>query len=354
MSDESQSASLIVPAPGEQPAYRLTQISSRAYEHPADRAATAALRTIPFMESATRKLIEQFERGFLQFMLGNSVRIGPDQLPDLWKSHLSVLHTLDMPGQYPLYITQTPVANAFTVGSKQPIVVVNSGLVTLLDETEVRFVLAHEIGHVLSDHSLFRTALMILLYTGRVARLPLFVGLPTIAMQMILLEWFRAAELSADRAGMLAVRDPVVCCRSLMNLAGGAASQQLNLEAFIKQAMEYDEWESQLDKSVRVLMEMGRSHPFPVRRVAEAMRWVQSGAYDRIVRGEYIRRDQKQDTMHDVGEGAKFYTERFQAIIKEFGGGVTDFGRNLKDWLKRNKDKDSDSQDAEQGSNDGK
>jgi Zn-dependent protease with chaperone function len=328
--------------------YRLPGISPRAYEHPADRAATAALRKIPLLDVVLRKLSEyQFERAFLQMMLANSVRIGPDQLPRIWNSYQTVLDTLDMPQQYALYISQTPVANAFTLGSKSPIIVVQSGLVSLLDENEVRFVLAHEVGHILSDHSLHRTALVILLRLGQIARLPLLVGLPTLAIELILLEWFRAAELSADRAATLAIRDPLVACRSLMNLAGGAMSQELNVDAFIRQANEYEEWESRYDKSMRFLLEIGRTHPFPVRRVSELMRWVQTGDYDRIVRGDYIRRSDQADPQQDVGEGVRFYNDRFQAIIREVGGGVQDFGRQLSDWLKRNKDKDGDDKPAE-------
>jgi len=67
--------------------YRLAGISSKAYEHPADRAATAALRKIPHLDFVIRKLFDLgLERSYRQQLLGNGIEIGPNQLPDLWTS----------------------------------------------------------------------------------------------------------------------------------------------------------------------------------------------------------------------------------------------------------------------------
>lgn len=315
--------------------HRLPNISPKAYEHPADRAATAALRSIPMLDILVRRLIEfGYERAYRQMFLGNSVRVGPKQLPHIWESYLHVLDTLDMPEQYDLYISQTPMANAFTFGSRQPVIVVNSGLISLLDESQTQAVLAHEVGHILSNHVMYRTALLILLAIGQVARLPLFVGLPIVAIRLALLEWYRAAELSCDRAATLVVRDPLIICRTMMNLAGGSTSEELNLDAFIKQAMEYEQWEDHFDKASRFFLEIGVTHPFPVRRVSELMKWVQSGDFDRIIRGEYPKRDDPVRATHEAGDAFEFYTERFQTIFNEAGEGVQNFGQQVAEWLR--------------------
>jgi len=53
------------------------QISPKAYQHPADRAATAALKTVPMLDTVVRKLIEwQYERAVRQMFLSNAVRVG--------------------------------------------------------------------------------------------------------------------------------------------------------------------------------------------------------------------------------------------------------------------------------------
>ena len=89
-------------------------------------------------------------------------------------------------------------------------------------------------------------------------------GLPLLAVRLALLEWFRAAELSCDRAATLVNRDPLVTSRTLMVLAGGAASRKLNLDAFLKQAAEYEEWEPGWDKLARLRIELAQTHAFPV------------------------------------------------------------------------------------------
>ena len=143
---------------------RLVEISSKAYEHPADRAATAALQSIPMLDQVVRKLIEfGYERALRQVFMGGSVKLGPDQLPDAWAAHRAALARLDIKEVPELYLTQFPVTNAAAIGSERPMVVINSRTVEVLDEQELRTVLGHEAGHILSDHVLYRTALMILL-----------------------------------------------------------------------------------------------------------------------------------------------------------------------------------------------
>ena len=142
---------------------RLINLSSKAYEHPADRAATAALQSIPALDVVVRKLIEfGYERALRQQLLASSVRLGDDQLPEIWADWNAVCARLDLPERYDLYLTQFPVTNAAAIGSQKPMVVVNSRCVDLLDELEVRTVLGHEAGHILSDHVLYITALNIL------------------------------------------------------------------------------------------------------------------------------------------------------------------------------------------------
>ena len=68
-----------------------------------------------------------------------------------------------MPEEYDLYLTQQPIANAMTIGAGKPIIILNSATVTLLDERGIEAVLGHELGHILSDHVVYRTALVILI-----------------------------------------------------------------------------------------------------------------------------------------------------------------------------------------------
>ncbi len=249
-------------------------ISSKAYEHPADRAATAALKAIPMLDSVVRKLIEwRYERALRQFYLGTSVKVGEQQLPELWAAHRSVSHVLDMPEVYDLYVTSAVRGLAQTIGSEQPIIVLDAGFLRRLGPGEQRVVVAHELGHILSDHVVYITTLNILLSVGN--PLPFFFGIPFRAVTAVLLEWYRATELSCDRASVLAVRDPEIVCRTLMATAGGMPTSDLNLDAFMAQALAYENWDDPSDRVRRFFNEIGQTHAYAVRRVSEVMKWVQ-------------------------------------------------------------------------------
>lgn len=321
---------------------RLLGISSKAYEHPADRAATAALQSIPMLDAVVHKLIEYgYERALRQVLEGGSVRLGAYQLPEVWLNHRAALARLDLDEEHDLFLTQFPVANAAAIGSGKPLVVVNSLTVELLDGHELRAVFGHEAGHILSDHVLYRTALMILISLSRIGRLPVMMGLPLTAVRLALLEWFRAAELSCDRAAAIVAQDPLVVCRTLMVLAGGAPSRKLNLDAFVRQAGEYEELEWGWDRVARLRIELERTHAFPVRRVRELMDWVYSGEYDHVVGGEYPRRDNPASARREAGDATNFYAERFRRIFHEVSQGmekagdkVADAAGRLGEWLR--------------------
>jgi Zn-dependent protease with chaperone function len=325
---------------------RLHAISPKAYEHPADRAATAALKSIPMLDQVVRRLIEYgYERALRQELLAASVRLGPDQMADVYTSHRAALARLDLDEDHDLYLTQFPITNAAAIGSGKPMVLVNSRTVELLDEMELRTVLGHEAGHILSDHVLYQTALIILLNLSGIGRMPLMMGLPLMAVRMVLLEWFRAAELSADRAATLVNRDPLITCRTLMVIAGGAASRRLNLDAFIRQAGEYRDQGVGFDSLARLRLELAPSHPIPVKRVHEVMEWVRSGEYDRIVDGGYMRRGDEPPARDDAGDAVDFYAERFKRFFRDAGAGVanagdklTDAASKVSDWLRTSKD----------------
>ncbi|HWM09415.1 MAG TPA: M48 family metallopeptidase, partial [Solirubrobacteraceae bacterium] len=269
---------------------RLKDISPKAYEHPADRAATAALQSIPMLDMVVKKLIEfGYERALRQILLSGSLKLGSEQVPEVWASHRAACARLDLPEVPDLYLTQFPITNAAAIGADKPVVLLNSRTVEVLDPDELRTVLGHEAAHILSGHVLYRTALMILLSIGT-RGLPLMAGLPLLAVRLALLEWFRASELSCDRAATLVNRDPLVTCRTMMVLASGVKSNKLNLDAFINQTAEYEEWEPGWDRMSRLRTELGQTHAAPVRRVSQLLAWVRSGEYDRIMRGEYIRR----------------------------------------------------------------
>ncbi len=309
--------------PAERSRVILTNISATAWEHPADRAALQTLRSIPGFDEVVRRIFGFFgERGIRLMFQGNAVRVGPKQFPKLHGLLTEVTTTMDWQEQPELYVTQTPLVNAGAVGMDHPFITLNSGAVTLLDDDELRVILGHELGHVMSGHALYRTVLFILLMFG-FNNLPFLAGVALLPIQLALLEWSRKAELSSDRAGLLATQDPVASMRVFMKLAGGGEASETDLDAFMEQAREYDTMGGPMDKVYKILNTLSLTHPFNTLRAAELQRWISDGAYDKIVQGEYTHRgeeEQKRSVVEDVGEAATHYAKS----AKETVGDVAD------------------------------
>jgi len=324
-------------------AQRYEQISSKAYEHPADRAATSALHAIPLLDQVIKRFTDlNHERRLRQMIVGNSVRIGEEQVPDVWRSYVQCASILDLPAIPSLYTVNGSTVNAMTIGAKTPIVVVNSSLLSGYRPNEVQTVLAHELGHVLSEHYYYMTALLLLkqVVEGALPR-SLLLGLPVQGMYLALLEWARAAELSSDRAAALVMGDPLEPCAVLMRIAGGALPG-MSLDAFLKQATEYHDEEDLFSRHARFWVELHLTHPIAVRRVKELIDWVQSGDYDRIRAGNYPRRGQEPDPSTEFSAAVAHYKERFNGFVDRTAGSVTDMTRQFAAWLRKRPDDPAD------------
>jgi len=304
----------------------LTDIASRSWEHPADKAALQALRRIPVFDAVLRKIFGFLtEKAVRLAFQANAVKVGPNQFGNVYKIYKQALKTLDAPHEYPLYITQTPMVNAGAYGMEQPFIILNSGTVALVDDDELEYIIGHEIGHILSGHVLYRTMMVILISLANMG-FPI-VGLAARAVLVAVLEWYRKSELSCDRAGLLTVQDPEVVMRTMLKMAGGGSSTDTNLQEFIVQAEEYKQSGDVADQVFKVLNLMATTHPFYVLRVSELRTWIESGDYDRIVRGEYPRRGEPDPALQDdlraaaqaYAEGAKDFIEDIAEAAKRMG-----------------------------------
>ena len=289
---------------------RLTGISSRAYEHPADRSALVALRKLSGFDTLLRKLFGLFnERAFRLTYLAGAVRVSERQFPHIYELVRDGSYILDLDEVPEVYVTQNPLVNAMALGRDKPFIVITTGMVNLYDPEELRWVVGHELGHILSGHVVYRTMLLILLrLAARVAFLPITLGLGAIIWGLE--EWFRKSELSCDRAGLLAGQDVDAARRALMKLAGGAQLSELNPDAFREQAHEYDAVPDLRDSVLKILQLQGNTHPFAVVRFAELDYWATHGEYERILGGDYTRRDT--DSSASVGEEVRNAAKAYQ------------------------------------------
>lgn len=304
----------------------LRNISSRAWEHPADRGALVALRKLKGFDTVVKILNSLFrERWTRLSFLGSMVRVDERQFPVLHRALNDAAGILDQEPVPELYVQAFPFLNSYCVGMDRPIIVINSGLVDLLDEDELRWVLAHELGHAMSGHAVYRTILDRLMHmSGVFGAVPLG-GMGFRVIAAALMEWQRKSELSADRAGLLATQDPAVAYRALMKMASGGHLDDLDQTSFFQQGAEYEATDLR-DSMMKMLLIEQRSHPMPVSRASALRSWVDSGAYTTILAGEYPTRDGDADAkVSDAAqEAAQSYAESFRETQDALGRIVHD------------------------------
>ncbi|MGW3370795.1 M48 family metallopeptidase [Streptomyces hydrogenans] len=318
---------------------RFPGISSRAYEHPADRSALVALRKLTGFDTVFKALSGLLpERSLRLLYLSDSVRVSDAQFSHLNDMLRDACYILDLDRVPPMYVTQNPVPNAMCVGLDEPVIVLTTGLVELLDEEEMRAVVGHEVGHALSGHAVYRTVLLFLTNVAlKVAWIPLG-NVAVMAIVTALREWFRKSELSADRAGLLVGQDLRASMRGLMKLAGGNHLHEMNVDAFLAQADEYEKAGDLRDSVLKILNVLPRSHPFTTVRAAELKRWSESRDHQRLMDGHYPKRSEDKDASvsDSFRESAGHYAQTVRdsrdplfKLVGDIAGGAGDLAGDL-------------------------
>jgi Zn-dependent protease with chaperone function len=276
-----------------EPHKKFADLDKHEYVHPLDSRALAALKTIPGIDSALKKLLEVTGESAIRVIFtASAVKVTPRQCPDLYAKLQVACTTLgvDMPE---LFIQQNPVVNAFTGGVKNPVIVLHSSLIERLTDEEVLAVIAHEVGHIHAEHVLYITAARLLeaLANVAIASAPvagLVAQILSGSMRAALLAWARRAELSCDRAALLVAQDPDVIGRTMMKLCGGTFASKLDYDQFLQQARDFQKNydERALDRFWADIIASGLTHPFPIWRVSEILKWVDGGEYQRLMSGQ--------------------------------------------------------------------
>ncbi|KDN20872.1 M48 family metallopeptidase [Amycolatopsis rifamycinica] len=298
-------------------AVRFPGISPRAYEHPVDRGALATLRAVPGFAQVVKAVSGFYnERGERLMALASSIRVGPKQYPELDRLRHECAETLDLPAVPNLFVFQNAQIQAQAVGMDEPFVAISTGLVELMNVDSLRFVIGHEMGHVLSGHAVYRTIMV------RLIRLQLAMSWTPVsalgirAIIAALREWFRKAELSCDRAGLLCSQDPTAALRAQIQVAGGIDPARIDVPSFLQQAAEYESVEDIRDSFLKLKSVETESHPFAVVRAAQLQKWAASAEYRAILAGDYARRDADtpaSDWKEDLKSAAQSYKDSWNS-----------------------------------------
>src|ERR1700730_10135672 len=274
----------------EEPHKKFAALNKDQYIHPADRRALAALRAIPGIDTALKKLLEVTGESAIRVIFtASAVKVTQKQCPDLYAKLQIACATLgvDMPE---LFVQQSPIPNAFTGGVKRPVIVLYSALLERLTDEEVLAGVSPEVGHIHAQHVLYLTAARLIELAANAAIIGgppamLVTQLMSLTMRYALLAWARRADLTCDRAALLVTQDQNIVGRTMMKLAGGTFASKVDYELFLEQgrAFQKNYDEKALDRFWADIITAGLSHPFPVWRVSEVLKWVESGEYKTLM-----------------------------------------------------------------------
>lgn len=315
-----------------------TGISSEAFRHPLDRQAEQALRNLPGFDLIARKFVEFiYERPQLVYLMGNTIQVGPRQYSTIYQMFRECVRDLDIYPEPTLFVSQDPQANSYALGQENPYIVINTGILDLLDEAEIRVVLAHELGHIKCGHTiLIQMAMWAMNAASALGELTFGLGnLVTQGLIYAFFEWRRKAELSSDRAALLVVDDLNPVMLTMMKLSGGSHkyANECSLQEFIKQSENYQALDDDgLNQVYKFLMYNGAqgtmlSHPFPVERLHYLRAWAVSEEYQQIRRGNY-QRSPASGAVNVPAESSENQTETLRRQIEELQREIDRIRRN--------------------------
>ncbi|PWT87839.1 MAG: hypothetical protein C5B54_11635 [Acidobacteria bacterium] len=268
-------------------------LDARAFQHAADREQMKKLDRLPGMQALLRRVHgETLEKMFRMLNLADRVRVTPKQCKKIYDMFRESCEVLDIKEIPEVYLATAYIPNALSFGMRNYTVVLLTGLVDLLTEDELRFVIGHELSHIKCNHMMYKSLLYLLTYVG-VEIFGLFFRLAAIAflpLELALRSWERKAEFSCDRGGLLVVQNMEIAQSALVKLAGysKSISENIDIKEILKQADELKNMDEEtFVRALKLYHTAFRTHPFSVIRIKELHNWSQSNQYGRILHGEY-------------------------------------------------------------------
>jgi Zn-dependent protease with chaperone function len=177
----------------------------------------------------------------------NGILIGPNQLPNVWKLAVLAARLIGVPYMPDVYVSGDSMWNTYTFGSdSSSFIVLGTAILTNFHDDDLLFVLAREMGHCRAGHALWKTVIRFLAgdlsgQTGVLAGGILNALSPAKliggALEMPLMAWSRQSEVTADRAGLLAIGDVALARRVLLtwSIRSATLMKQVNLDEWMKQ-----------------------------------------------------------------------------------------------------------------------
>ncbi len=226
--------------------------------------------------------VEKSGNYYKYLLEGHSFKLGADLLPALHKPFMEVCEALDFNEPVEFYISNSPDFNASASSSQEEdephLVNLNSGLVNALDEDELKFVIGHELGHILSKNIDIKGVIEFVF--------PHYQGIPLLLYNKISL-WDKLSELTADRYGLIACGNPNKCISAFFKMSSGLSLDRFNLNF----ATFLEENEKLLESFKKENTINVASHPMNPIRIKALEYFAQSTVYKSILDKNSIEPD---------------------------------------------------------------
>ena len=251
--------------------------------HPADAKALQVLKQARGFNTLVKYFMEKGDERIMRGEnLGTMLRVTPDNLPKVYTAFREVVNRVGI-DEPELYVCNDPVMNAYTYGDTRIFVALSSSLVERLTLPELQSIMAHECGHILCRHTLYKTLLYIIEDMGKAAQV--ITESLAFPAYCALQYWSRMSEYSADRCAAAVVGEQVFQS-AFLKLTSGLSDIKGNPYQLVEQGKKYDEMKnaSFLDRVQQACREMFFSHPQNCQRAYEIDRWKSSANYRNLTK----------------------------------------------------------------------
>jgi Zn-dependent protease with chaperone function len=257
-----------------------------------DGQAMTKLQSISALHTAAKSISEKVGRPWIESTF-NGIRLGPRQFPDIWIRAVLAARILGLPKMPDVYISGDSQWNTYTYGTDtSAFVVLGTAILNNFQNDDLLFVLAREMGHCRAGHALWKTVARFLAGDDSVHKGLLSGGVlnaislsPTKwildAVDFPLMAWSRQADITADRAALLAIGDEALARRVLLawSIRSARLLKQVNIDEWMKQEEGSDDQMTRFSEmttsasmyTTRRLRLLGQAAREP-----ELMRWSQS------------------------------------------------------------------------------
>ena len=182
---------------------------------------------------------DQSSHGLRSAMEGHSFKVEKRLMSHLYDLLYGVKEKLGFADPVDFYITGDSTVNAWTIAAAREgephIVNINSALINLMTDDELRFVVGHELGHLMNRNTEMLRLINFVFPRGTV---------PPLVLQYKIRLWEQLSELTADRYGYMAVEKLDACLSAFFKMTSGLDISKIDMQvdAYLEENLKHLEY----------------------------------------------------------------------------------------------------------------